>query len=148
MVINMRDKLVRQDTEKRGILKSTVVGYFAMWVVRQSPYLYPDDLEIGIKEFDNALVFDNSTSFNGEYFIETTCNGLLSAVFKAVAKCGTVMSWNVAKKDNGSSYVFVDRYVTPESDYDIIDVFALSKNIAYGTWMETCYDDGVLRMAR
>ena len=143
---NKERKLVWQDTEKRGFLKSTVVGYFAMWAVRQSPYLFPDELVSGIDEFNDALVFDYDMIFDDGCYTEMTVTELEKSVCEAIAKCDTVMSWNVPKSGNACEYVFISRYDTPDQDDDIIDVHAMARNIAHSVWIETCYDDGVFKM--
>jgi len=138
-------KLVWQDTEKRGFLKSVVVGHFAMWATRQSPYLCPDDFAVGIEEFNGALVFEDGVAIDDQLYVETTCGELETSVCKALSKCETVMSWNVPMK-GAQKYVVVSRYHQPHPDYDIIDVHALARNVAHSVWTEVCYDDGALIM--
>ena len=138
-MINMRNKLVWKDDTKRSMLKSTVLGYFTMWAVRQSPYLYPENLADGIEEFSIAIGMGDEY---GGGFIETTCDGLEEIVSNAMDLCVTVQSWNVAKDGSNSPFVFVSRGYEPEPDHDIIDLGALARNIAHGVWLESCYDDG------
>ena len=131
----IKKKLVWKDKTERTLLKSTVVSHFAMWAVRQSPYMYPENLEKGIEEFNHMLDSDNG-------FIETTCKELEESVCAAIAGCETVMSWNNAKDGSQDQFVFVSRIDKPAPDHDIICVHALARNIAHSVWLELCYDDG------
>ena len=135
----MRNKLVWKDETKRPILKSTVLGCFTMWAVRQSPYLYPENLTDGIEEFSFAIGMRDEY---GGGFIETTCKGLEKIGGNVIDRCVTVQSWNVAKDGSDEPFVFVSRFDNPSPDHDIIDLSALARNIAHGVWLELCYDDG------
>jgi hypothetical protein len=137
-VKHMKQKLVRKDISRKVILKSAVVGHFAMWAVRQSPYLLPENLDKGLKEFDKNLI-SNVNACN-EYLIETTYTELEDNIKKALTKSDIISSWNIAKKGSGS--VFVSAYSTPKPDYDFIDLDALTGNIAQSVWLELCYDEG------
>lgn len=134
----MKSKLVWKDETKRPILRCTVVGYFTMWAVRQSPYLFPENLTDGIEEFSIAIGMGDEY---GGGFIETTCDGLTEIVSKAIDLCVTVKSWNVAKDGSNEPYVFISRYDEPDPDHDIISLEALARNVAHGVWLELCYDN-------
>lgn len=136
MANNTRKILVWQDILSRGILKTTVVGHFAMWAVRQSPHLLPEDLNGGIEEFNDAL------DFGDDDYLSITCNNLKRIVCDAISKSETIGSWNVPKKGDPMSHVCVTRYDQPDPDHDIIDLHALARNIAHSVWLEICYDDG------
>jgi len=131
--------LVWQDTTIRLVSKEQVVGYFAMWAVRQSPYLIPDALTDGIQELHDNLDFD------GNDYKKFTCATLKPIVCAAIHNSKTVMSWNTPKNDDASNYIFVSRYDQPLPDHDVIDVFALARNITHGVWLELCYADGWFR---
>ena len=133
----MRNKLVWKDDTTRVVLKSNVVGQFARCATNQSPYIVPDKLADGIREFGAAI------GHTSEYdFVDTTCSALEDIVCKAISMCTTVMEWNVPKSGKSYECVFVARNCTPNPDDDIIDVHALARNVAHGTWLELCYDDG------
>lgn len=134
----MKKKLVWKDPSRRVVSKSVVVGHFAMWAVRQSPYLLPEGLDKGIKEFDGCLVFKETIGH--EELIETTYTDLKGKIEDAISNSSMISSWNVAKK--GSGPVFVSIYSEPEPDYDIIDLDALARNVAQSVWLELCYDEG------
>lgn len=132
----MKTKLVWRDETKRPVLKSTIVSHFAMWAVRQSPYIWPQGLSEGIAEFSAVLGYDDR-------FIDTTCAGLRKIITDIIVLCETVQSWNTPKKDFGSSYLTLSRFDQPEADNDFIDLSALARNISHSVWLETLYDDGV-----
>ena len=134
----MKQKLVWEDKSSRVVLKSVVVGHFAMWAVRQSPYLLSDNLDKGIEEFNKYLIYTINAC--NERLIETTYRELKDNIRKAITKSDIISSWNIAKK--GSGPVFVSAYSKPKSDYDFIDLDALARNIAQSVWLELCYDDG------
>jgi hypothetical protein len=134
----MKKKMVRKDTLSRIVLKSVVVGHFAMWAVRQSPYLLPEELEKGIEEFDKTL--HSNIEAGNETLIETTYRDLKGNIENTISNSKIISSWNVAKK--GSGPVFASAYSTPKPDYDFIDLDALVRNIAQSVWLEIVYADG------
>ena len=129
-------KLVWQDQTSRLVSKERVVGYFAMWAVRQSPYRFPDTLTDGIQEFYDNLEFD------GNDYKKFTCATLEPIVCAAIHNSETVMSWNTSKNGDAPRHIFVSRYDPPNPGQDIIDMHALARNITHGVWLELCYDDG------
>lgn len=112
--------------------KEDVLGALANWAIQQSPYVMPEDLDVGLREF--WMQFDPCPPF--EYF-ETNCNSLRSKVRDTFESCPTIMGWNVAKK--GSGTVICSRYDSPEPDYDIIDLDALARNVAHSITLEAKY---------
>jgi predicted oxidoreductase len=140
----MKQKLVWNDKSSRIVSKSVVVGHFAMWAVRQSPYLLPDNLDKGIEEFDKYLIY--TVNACNEYLIETTYTELEDNIRKAITKSDIISSWNIAKKGTGN--VFVSTYSKPKPDYDFIDLDALARNIAQSVWLELCYDDGAFETSK
>jgi hypothetical protein len=130
----MKKKLVWKNTSNRVVLKSVVVGHFAMWAVRQSPYPVPEELVKGIEEFSQARGFGN------DEHLETTFANLQMIISDALSKSAIISSWNVAKK--GAGIVFVSTYSEPKPDYDYIDLDALARNIAQSVWLELFYNEG------
>lgn len=134
----MKKKLVWKDISTRVVLKSVVIGHFAMWAVRQSPHLLPKDIEKGIEELNEHLVSNIETT--EEELIETTYTNLEENLRKAISNSNTISSWNIAKKGTGNA--FISAYSKPKSDYDFIDLDALVRNIAQSIWLELSYNDG------
>jgi hypothetical protein len=134
----MKKKIVRKDESSRVVLKSVVVGHFAMWAVRQSPYLFPEELGKGIAEFDKTL--HSNIEAGIETLIATTYKELKENIENTIANSKIISSWNVPKKGSGGP-VFVSAYSCPKQDYDIVDLDALARNIAQSVWLELIYDD-------
>ena len=128
----MKKKLVWKDTSTRVVLKSVVVGHFAMWAIRQSPYLFPESLDEGINEFNECLVFKKK--IGDAELIETTYTDLKGKISDAISNTNIISSWNIAKKRRGS--IMVSCYSYPKLDYDFIDLDALARNIAQSVWLE------------
>lgn len=134
----MKKNLYGEDTSTRVVLKSVVIGHFAMWAVRQSPYRMPENLDKGIKEFNEGLVFKKN--LGDEELIETTYYDLEGKISDVISNSGIISSWNIAKRRRGP--VIASGFSYPKSDYDFIDLDALARNIAQSVWLEVCYDDG------
>jgi len=120
------------DDEPFWVMRSTVIGAFAQAAVRQSPYICPPLLDVGIRQFDNA--------FTSEDCFETNCQELRSDIRKAFEKCPMVQDWNVPKKGK-HTVVFVSRHESPMPDYDFIDLGAMARNIAHSVTLEEKYND-------
>jgi hypothetical protein len=114
-----------------------IVGHFAMWAVRQSPYEQPADLSQGIMEFAQNLGMTGVDA--GDYF---TCDSLKTKIETAIAKSLTVVGWNKPKIGD-HKMGFVDRYNQPKPDCDFIDLDALARNISHSVWLEILYNDEV-----
>lgn len=110
--------------------RSAVLGALASWSVRQSPYLYPDNLEKGLLEFDSVFVADDHFEIN--------CNALRNQIYTVIDKCPTILGWSVPKKGRHIT-VFCSRYDQPHPDYDFIDLSALARNVAHTITLEEKY---------
>jgi hypothetical protein len=135
--IKMKKKIVGKEKLSRIVLKRVVVGHFAMWAVRLSPYLLPAGLEKGIEELDEQL--HSNIRAGDEQLIETTYADLRENIRNAISNSKTIASWNVAKMGTGP--VFVSAYSHPEPDHDYIDLDAMARNIAQSVWSELFCDD-------
>jgi len=131
--IKLRTDLVWQDKKKRVVSINSVIGYLAMWAVRQSPYGYPQGLEKGLKEFRK--------NYTPPEYQEMTIKQLQIFIAEAIGKSPTIKSWNNPKKGK-HTMVFTSRYNTIKPDYDFIDLTALGKNTGHSVWLENMYDDG------
>ena len=113
-----------------------VCGSLAKWVIRQSPYLVPDDLSGAVHQFaDN---FCCSPPDEDGYF-RTNCSDLHRLVRQAFDKCPLIMNWN-NPKIGGHTLVFVTRCSKPQPDYDFIDLDALARNVAHDLTMAAVVD--------
>lgn len=109
--------------------KEVVLGTLANWAVQQSPYVLPENLEGGLREFWRH--FDPSI----EYF-ETNCENLMEKIRETFEQCFIIMEWNIAKK----SRQIVNKYYVREADYDFIGLNALARNIAHSITLQARYD--------
>ena len=112
--------------------KTAVMGAVAMWAVRQSPYVCPENLESAIKDAYEKF------PQNEEYF-ETDCNCLGIALYDLFERVPDIMAWNKPKKGD-AEYVFVTRNSGPMPDYDFIDLSALAANAAHSITLQAIYD--------
>lgn len=103
-------------------LPKELAGVFAMWAVRQSPYLAPDNLEQAIFEF--MAGFDcTKPMFEWEHTLEFS-----QAVLDSITKSPVCLSWN-ERKNGRDGMGFSSRYGQPHPDDDFIDLHALQMNI-------------------
>jgi len=100
--------------------KNDIVGAFAMWSVRQSPYNCPADLYSAIqqlyKALDKNIVFDS----NNLGYAMLSCDKILDTLEKLFDEISTIEAWN-----------------QPEPDDDFIDLGALARNIAHTLTLES-----------
>lgn len=131
----MYEEDIWRDKSTQTILKSVVVGHFAMWVVRQSPYLFPEHLDDGIEEFNKNLI--SNFKVGDVDFLETTYIAVRENIKAAISNSDTISSWSVAKE--GAGPAFVSAYSHPKKEYDFIDLDALARNISQSVWLELGY---------
>jgi hypothetical protein len=107
-------------------LPKELAGVFAMWAVRQSPYIVPDNLQQGILEF--MAGFDCSKPMlEWKYPLEFS-QAVLDSITKSPVCLGWNESWNESKNGR-DGIVFSSRYGTAHPDDDFIDLHALQMNI-------------------
>ena len=138
--IKLRTDLVWQDKKKRVVSEHTVIGHFAMWTVRQSPYGYPKNLKKGLIEFKD--------NYAPPEYQKMSIKQLQVFIASAIEKSPTIKSWNNPKKGK-HTMVFTSRYNSVKPDYriagtflDFIDLTALGRNTGHSVWLENMYDDG------
>ncbi len=115
--------------------KEEILGTLACWVVRQSPYIIPDNLQEGLFEFWGEFDGNDNDLFADITFFETNCNDLRGRIRETFEMCTIVLKWNVAKLGN----VFVSGCHKPEPDYNSIDLDALARNVAHSITLEAKY---------
>jgi len=113
------------------VMRSTVIGAFAQAAVRQSPYICPTMLDVGIRQFDAWLIRDDC--------FEISCEDLRDLVREIIKKCPMVQSWNTPKIGK-HTVVFCSRHSQPPPDYDFIDLDAMARNIAHSVTLEEKYN--------
>lgn len=130
--LEMQAKPMIWDNTKFWTSKNTVIGAFAMCAVSQSPYVCPENLEQGVKEFADV--------FSGvDDVFETSCEQLVLVVESVIRVSNTICGWNNPKKGN-HTISFTSRYESPHPDYDFIDLGALARNVAHTVTVLEKYD--------
>ena len=106
--------------------RNAVLGKFAEWVVRQSPYDTPD-ITAALVAF-NKYISHRFDSCACQTFTYEELKGYLSmAVFKSIPEIEILNH----RKNKREGIGFSSRYFTPEPDDDFIDLGALAKNVFY-----------------
>ena len=130
-----------RDERKFLFSVNDILGAFAMWAVRQSPYRCPDSLNEAIDILEMVLI--NQIEFDNEplAFKELSCDEIRKHLETAFEKVSAIMNWN-EKKSGAPGYVFVSRVGGPKNpDDDIIDLGAMARNIAHTLILERLYDE-------
>lgn len=117
-----------------------VLGSFADWAVRQSPYPYPENLEeaIGLLNAHAEQTFFKDATYG---FQKCELRELRDWLESFIENTPVVAAWNVPKIDTGAEFRMVDRYSEPKADHDFIDLGALAKNIAHSCFIDSLHDD-------
>ncbi len=106
-----------------------ILGSFAKWAIKQSPYVAPDNLELAVKSLSVHLS-GQQHQWDNDQFIEMKCSELMMILEGFCEQSDILKGWNTSKLGK-SDYVFVDRYSQPDPDYDFIDLGALIRNISH-----------------
>ena len=126
------------DKEKYIITQRTVMGALANWAVQQSPYPYPENLEVVLRKFHELIKDDINETF-AKYIKEfenwKECHDYIAEKLMTIPE---FLAWNERKNGNKSPYGFSgaghhdDGSVTffqAKADNDFIDLDALTRNI-------------------
>lgn len=115
-----------------------ILGTFAMWAVKQSPYAAPENLMECISDLKHWVEQDFDFSDMG--FTKKTIEELRAYLEEVFEKIDSTAKLNVPKKDSGSIMQgSSSRYHTTKPDYDFIDLGALARNISHTCGMEYFY---------
>jgi len=117
-------KTVNTHTPKNKVFVTPkhLAGIFAMYAVRQSPYLVPDNLSDAIFEF--MAGFDcTQTLLEWEHPLECC-----QTVKDSIMKSPLCVAWN-NRKNGREGMGFTSRFDQPHPDDDFIDLDALQMNI-------------------
>jgi hypothetical protein len=102
-----------------------IVGYFAQWAIRQSPYSVPDKLEEVLEQVH--LVFKPFESKNG-MFCMSLCE-INRLLHEYILPLPQTMAWNEPKNGSTESIQFSSRYTKRDPDDEFIDLHALAHNV-------------------
>ena len=109
------------------LMKNNFLGAFAYWVVAQSPYDTPG-INPALGAFNKYISVQVGNVHPVKFTYDELSAFINEDIFESIPE---IEALNHPKIDNGQRYVFVDRYSTPEADYDFIDLGALARNIFY-----------------
>lgn len=126
------------ETNKRfWVFKHQIIGAFAKWAVRQSPYCYPDGLEKGLRLLDSEVSKQLAWSTIGMAKLST--QDILDVLDNVVKnpRNRVFVGWNTPKKNKNVKFLFTSRYHTPKPDYDFIDLDALIRNTVTDIYRES-----------
>lgn len=101
-----------------------VIGHFAMWAIRQSPYNIPENLETACEK----LRYELEPTFIDE-FIKVDWINIDTALRDAFKKIPEIEKWNKPKSQHGGN-IFVTRHSNINPDDDFIDLGALARNVS------------------
>jgi len=108
--------------------KSDFTGALAKWLVKQSPYVVPDNLSLCLEEFHARL--DEIAVFDTAGMAEIGLLDLNKNVNEILESIPVIMALNEPKSGHNEN-VFVSRYHDGPSnpDDDFIDIMAVAQNI-------------------
>jgi len=118
------------DRFKRSVwaFKANFTGALAKWLVRQSPYVVPDNLSVCIEKFHAQL--DSIAEFEIHGMAQIDLLTLTETVHAVLESIPEVMVLNESK-NQPTKDVFTSRYHDGPSnpDDDFIDILAVAQNI-------------------
>lgn len=113
------------------VTKSQVLGCIAKYAVQQSPYHRPDNLEIVLDKFNEAIssAFAKAPLGVGEFSDHLTLEAFISRFLRKIPE---YTAWNERKNGNSAPMKFTSRYDTGENpDDDFIDLDAMERNVVW-----------------
>lgn len=117
-------------SKNQWTFKKDIVGAFAMWACRQSPYGVPDGLENVCKYLNAAL--SSCTNWGNIGMAECSLCDINRWLHEILYEQGIreFDNWNKCKKGNTPDIAFTSRYDgVKDPDYDFIDLDALLHNV-------------------
>lgn len=110
-----------------------LAGHVAMWAVRQSPYLVPENLEVVLRKFQEELDevgdFDVAKEHKGGMRQFQSRRELRDLLEETLLTIPEVRAWNSPKIEDARAVEYMQ---TPSPDHDFIDLDALVSNIVLG----------------
>jgi hypothetical protein len=111
-----------------------LAGHIAMWAVRQSPYLVPDNLEIVLLKFQAVAWKDFAVAgeVKGGMRAFKTRGEIIAYLEAKLFSIAEFAAWN-DRKNKREGPGFVTSFDGPrDPDDDFIDLYALAQNVAAG----------------
>lgn len=126
----LSDDVEWSERSKRWTFAHDIVGAFAMWACRQSPYAVPDGLESVCKYLHACLL--KSVSWDAAGMTELSLCDINKLLYEILYEQGVEAfdSWNRCKKGETPEIAFSSRFDGPsDPDRDFIDLDALLHNV-------------------
>lgn len=132
-----------QDTQERWkkkyhVTPKQVVGHFAMWALRQTPYFPnpPENLQQVLVKLNELFTARCEHVVEGKFHLLQVSMRELDTLLRALVEhIPEVLAWN-ERKNKREGMAFVTRYESPEPDDDFIDLDALTRNTAMSIMLE------------
>jgi hypothetical protein len=121
------------EKKDRWTFRTEIVGQFAMWACRQSPYGVPDGLENVCKYLHAAL--KSCTDWGTHGMAECSLCEINRWLYEILDDQGVAEfdAWNRCKKGETPTLAFASAMDGPrDPDYDFIDLDALLHNVCIG----------------
>lgn len=118
-----------------------LLGHTAMWAVRQSPYVCPDNMTQALAALEDNLSQHFERLLNGFKLLRITHRNLHTMLEEAFTDIPEILSWNNPKKEQKSPLDGRDKHGLILPEYDFIDLYALARNIANSTIEESVHDE-------
>lgn len=121
----------RDDSPKYFSL-SEILGNFAMWTIRQSPYVCPENLDSAIEAL--SLKLKGVIEFDKFGYAELSCRDIRTKLETIFEEIPWIMDWNEKKVDGDNT--FSESHPDWNPDYDFIDLDALARNVSHSMIVE------------
>ena len=128
-------------TTPRITYKKAILGAFACWAVRQSPYDCPENLETVIRYLGACL--QKSVCWDDDGYAKLSLANIAKLLHDIllVDIIPEFESWNMPKIADSSHTLYVDMNSKVDSDRDFIDLNALVNNVCISIRDERREDD-------
>lgn len=117
------------------VFRHNLLGAFAMWAVRLSPYEFPADLEAATLKLGDYFA-PMAQTLAGLDWLEFTRHGLEDHLVKAFEAIPEIAAWNNRRNGDDRPFGVASLGSEPDPDDDFVDLFALANNVANTLWRE------------
>lgn len=124
---------VWRDRRRHWFSIDYITGAFAMWAIRQSPYVVPYGLEQSVS--DMAALLRENAVFTDD-MSELSIDEIETVLCECFDKMPIVLAWNNPKSGVPKPFCEYAHTGSYDPDYDFIDLDALARNISHTLIME------------
>ena len=126
-----------RDDRKHHYSLDNILGAFAMWAIRQSPYTCPGTLHPAVIQLYGWL--DSEITWDKWGFADFTCDEIRKLLLVNFEKCPSIMAWNEKQKEGRNDVG--EEHPSWNPDYDFIDLGAWARNISHTLIKEKLIDE-------